>query len=111
MTNSFDLTETAELSESHNGEKVAHLASKVRNTSPEFDGSDTQDDVIRAVLSDYLTELSEASEQASELQEATRERLGLTEAEEATDTSHGDSRNTQTEAEEKQDELRSRILD
>ncbi|WP_144263721.1 hypothetical protein [Haloglomus irregulare] len=111
MTNSFDLTETAELSESHNGENVEHLASKVRNASPEFDGSDTQQDVIRAVLSDYLTELSEASEQASELQEATRERLGLTETAEASDTSQGDSRGSQTEAEDKQEEIRNRILD
>jgi hypothetical protein len=109
MTDNFDLTETAELSESHNGEKVEHLASKVRNASPEFDGSDTQQDVIRAVLSDYLTELSEASEQASELQEATRERLGLTETAEASDTSQGDSRG-QTEAEDKQEEIRNRIL-
>ena len=111
MTNSFDLTETEELESSNDGEKVAHLASKVRNTSPEFDGSDTQDDVIRAVLSDYLTELSEASQEASELQEATRERLGLTQAEEATDTSQGDSRGSQTEAEDKQEEIRNRILD
>jgi F0F1-type ATP synthase membrane subunit b/b' len=111
MTNSFDLTETAELESSNDGEKVSHLASKVRNASPEFDGSDTQQDVIRAVLSDYLTELSEASEQASELQEATRERLGLTQAEEASDGTQSDSRGSQTEAEAKQDEIRSNILD
>lgn len=111
MTNSFDLTETAELESSNDGEKVAHLASKVRNTSPEFDGSDTQDDVIRAVLSDYLTELSEASQEATELQEATRERLDLAETAEASDTSQGDSRGGQTEAEAKQDEIRSNILD
>jgi F0F1-type ATP synthase membrane subunit b/b' len=111
MTNSFDLTETAELESSNDGEKVSHLASKIRNASPEFDGSNSQDDVIRAVLSDYLTELSKASQEASELQEATRERLGLTEVEEATDGTQADSRRSQTEAEEKQDEIRNRILD
>jgi F0F1-type ATP synthase membrane subunit b/b' len=111
MTDNFNLTETAELQSNNDGEKVAHLASKVRNTSPEFDGNDTQEDVIRAVLSDYLTELSEASEQASELQQETRERLGLTETAEASETSQGDSRGSQTEAEAKQEEIRSRIID
>jgi len=109
MTTEFDLTSTAEL-ESQDGESVAHLATKVRNASPEFDGSDSQDDVIRAVLSDYLGELSATSEEATELQERTRERLGLTEAEEAQDDTQADSGGSQTEAEAKQDEIRERVL-
>lgn len=110
MTTEFDLTDTAEL-ESHDGESITHLATKVRNASPEFDGTDSQDDVVRAVLSGYLGELSEASEEASELQQATRERLGLEEVAEARDDVDDETDGSETEAEAKQAEIRSSILE
>lgn len=110
MATEFDLTDTAEL-ESHDGESIAHLATKVRNASPEFDGSHSQDDVVRVVLQDYLGELSEASEEASELQQSTRERLGLEEVAEARDDVDDATDDSETEAEAKQAEIRNSILE
>jgi hypothetical protein len=115
MTDSFDLTSTAKL-ESHDNEQISHLAAKVRNASPEFDGSDSQDDVVRAVLSDYLTELSEASQEAESLQDDVRGRLGLTEEaqdtpEKSEHTRPAEAAEGNTEAENKQAEIRNRILD
>jgi len=113
MTQEFDLTAEAEL-ESADGERIEHLATKVRNASPEFDGSDSQDDVVRAVLSSYLSELSDTVQQQSELQERTRERLGLDDDAQLSgdESEHSDgTAGSQSPEEEKRDEIRNRILE
>jgi len=101
MSSGFDLTATEELS-ANRGESIASLATKVRNASPEFDGTHSQDDVVRQLLEERLSQLREEAEKAEEKRASLRSRMGLQSTEEASGSS-------QTEVEAKQAELRERI--
>lgn len=74
MTERFDLTSTEELS-AGSGDSIDSLAVKVRNASPDFDGSTTQNEVIRSLLEERLASLEADRETAEEKRAELRNRL------------------------------------
>ena len=100
------MSEIAHLAENRESESLTRMAIQIRNTSPQYDGSETPADVAADVLNEELSELAESDERASELQDNVRDRLGLNDD---TDGSEAALSEESSEAEEKQKEIRERI--